>query len=93
MFFNFDTFFDKCSAAQLISSRSQSNLPTRFVLDVAGAYAKTGLDLQLIEIITGFNLRHSFSSYFDSNNIDQSSGNFVNNQQMPFERESGLRSD
>ena len=37
VFFNFDTFktalFDKCSAAQLISSRSQSNLPTRFVLD------------------------------------------------------------
>lgn len=60
---------------------------------IAGAYAKTGLDLQLIEIITGFNLRHSFSSSFDSNNIDQSSGNFVNNQQMSFERESGLRSD
>lgn len=60
---------------------------------IAGAYAKTGLDLQLIEIITGFNLRHSFSSSFDSNNIDQSSGNFVNNQQMSFEREVGLRSD
>lgn len=60
---------------------------------VAGAYAKTGLDLQLIEIITGFNLRHSFSSSFDSSNIDQSSDNFVNNQQMSFERESGLRPD
>ncbi len=80
-------------SAQLILSRSQSKLSTRFVLDIAGAYAKTGLDLQLIEIITGFNLRHSFSSSFDSNNIDQSSGNFVNNQQMSFERESGLRSD
>ena len=80
-------------SAQLILSRSQSKLATRFVLDVAGAYAKTGLDLQLIEIITGFNLRHSSSSSFDSSNIDQSSGNFVNNQQMPFERESGLRSD
>jgi hypothetical protein len=80
-------------SAQLILSRSQSKLSTRFVLDVAGAYAKTGLDLQLIEIITGFNLRHSFSSSFDSSNIDQSSGNFVNNQQMSFERESGLRSD
>lgn len=60
---------------------------------IAGAYAKTGLDLQLIEIITGFNLRHSFSSSFDSSNIDQSSDNFVNNQQMSFEREAGLRSD
>ena len=60
---------------------------------IAGAYAKTGLDLQLIEIITGFNLRHSFSSSFDSSNIDQSSDNFVNNQQMSFEREVGLRSD
>ena len=60
---------------------------------IAGEYAKTGLDLQLIEIITVFNLRHSFSSSFDSNKIDQSSGNFVNNQQMSFERESGLRSD
>lgn len=79
-------------SAQLLS-RSQSKLSTRFVLDVAGVYAKTGLDLQLIEIITGLNLRHSFSSSFDSSNIDQSSGNFVNNQQMSFERESGLRSD
>lgn len=60
---------------------------------IAGAYAKTGLDLQLIEIITGFNLRHSFSSSFDSSNIDQSSDNFVNNQQMSFEREVGLQSD
>ena len=62
-------------------------------LYVAGAYVKIGLDMQLIEIITGFNLRNSFSSSFDSSNIDQSSDNFVNNQQMPFERESGLRSD
>lgn len=60
---------------------------------VAGAYAKIGLDMQLIEIITGFNLRHSFSSSFDSSNIDQSSDNFVNNQQMSFEREDGLRFD
>lgn len=62
-------------------------------LYVAGAYAKIGLDMQLIEIITGFNLRHSFSSSFDSSNIDQSSDNFVNNQQMSFEREAALRSD
>lgn len=54
---------------------------------------KIGLDMQLIEIITGFNLRNSFSSSFDSSNIDQSSDNFVNNQQMSFEREAGLRSD